>query len=238
MSIQLNEHNMLRFMVMVALEPSTEVPIKSMLSQKDAQRILLACRGVRGLAYARMEPILKPRWKEIASAVEVEFYKNLSEEDFYVSFNSVSNGNASSWARRWAASVSQFLQTNEKAARFVCRKYPEIGDILNRAKSGGHSQDGQRLRYMLIVRRPVLDRLIDEMVKDGVADPRIAANDAKVTKISLDGEVIDIPATPEAFKKCLDERREMYSWDALTTELYLNDDGEKRRTVLFYDRSK
>lgn len=233
----LNQQNMLHFIIMVAMEPATVAIIKESRLDAEEQRELLGICYSELSAEGRLELLLKKDWTRLGPAVEAVFYKNLTEKDFNEALEGMTTARGRQYVQRWATKIVQALADRSDLCQAIAGHYPEMDEPIRRYRHTANSHFRDRVIKMLAIRRPVVDRLLDDAVKDDRdRDPRRSMEDVKPKKISLDGEIIDIPATAEALKQALADRREFYSWGGITTEYY-EKDGEPRRRVIFYDRS-
>ena len=237
-SISQSKKNEVHFMVMVALVPETQEAIRQSSLTKDEQNTLIAICHSDVAGGNTLSNLLKKDWDRLAIAVETCFYLHLTEADFETALFGMIRPKDIRYVQQWSTKVLSGLEDFPSLVKVIVDHYPEMREPITKFRTSGVSHYRDRVRNMLAIRRPVIDRLMDQAFggnKD--TDPRRSMANIKPTKITLDGVVVDIPATDEAFAECLSERRPLYSWDGLTTELYTDEYSEVRRRVLFYDRS-
>lgn len=234
---QLTKENQVHFMVMVALEPQTLQAIRdSKLSEAEQQKLISVCHS-DSTAADQLEALLAKDWPRLALAVEALFYKNHDKEVFASALKGVVSSRDRQYVQRWTGSIVEAILDRPKWVEPLISHYPELNEPIHRFTATANTINRRRLLNMLAIRKPIVEKILDENT-EGEEDPRLAMRQDKPAKISLDGEIIDIEATPEALKQALSLRRKRYSWDGITTETYVRKDGELRRRVIFYDWSR
>jgi hypothetical protein len=232
--IPLSKENQVHFLIMVALEPATQEIIRQSDLTKSEQDDLIGICHSETTAKNKLESLLSKDWPRMAQAVEACFYEHRTEDEFKTALLGVIRGRDRQFVKRWANTLLDAVEDSPAWVDLVTDKYPEMVEPLRRFHATANAPTRERLMNMLAIRRPVVDALLDKYVGD---DPRKAMQVDRPAKISLDGSIIDIEATADALKQALDARRPRYSWDGITTETYVRQDGELRRRVIFYDRS-
>jgi len=226
-------------MVMVALVPETQEAIRQSSLTKDEQNTLIAICHSEVAGGNTLSNLLKKDWDRLAIAVETCFYLHLTKADFETALFGMIKPKDIRYVQQWSTKVLSGLEDLPNLAKVIVDHYPEMREPITKFRTSGVSHYRDRVRNMLAIRRPVIDRLMDQALSGNKdTDPRRSMANIKPAKISLDGVIVDIPATEEALKQCLEDRRSLYSWDGITTEHHVNDKGVPRRRVIFYDRSR